>query len=80
MGECSTPGIEELDMINKSGMIPVFVLDSCVCLDLIKLVDHKEKARIDKESMFHLLELISQTNSEIFALGEYSSCRTKKVQ
>lgn len=69
MGECNTPCIDELTKITKEGMASVFVLDSCVCLDLIKLVDHKAKARIDKDSLFHLLELVSETNSEIFALG-----------
>ncbi len=44
-GECNLPDIEEINSIIDRGLTPTIFADSCVCIHIIKLIDHKKNAK-----------------------------------
>lgn len=68
-GEVLLPNKLEINISIANGMKPIIFIDSCVCLQIIKLVDHGKKAtEIDKEKIFNLKEYIQKNNIELSPL------------
>lgn len=75
-GETNLPDNFELKKLKGSGLKPVIFLDSCVCLHIVKLIDHKKKAgEINKLRILNLKEYYSKHDIQInplFGLMELS--------
>lgn len=73
-GEKPLPGLNEISCILNEGIEPVIFIDSCVCLDIIKTIDYRNKAQnVDRKKLVSLKEYISKTKirlSPIFGLIE----------
>lgn len=67
-GDRTLPSKHEISEIRNNGLTPLLILDSNICLDIIKLVSHKTNARIDKKRLFNLLEYVQKTKIEITPL------------
>ncbi len=63
------PELTELRDIKSLGKSLFFVLDSCMCLELIKLADHKKKAKISHKLVFNFLDLVKRSKARLFPLG-----------
>lgn len=74
-GETSFPtDIELIENLNR-GTEPVLILDSCVCLELVKFADYKNKANVDKKKIIHFLDYIHSKKVEtICFLGLLELC------
>lgn len=85
IGKIPLPSKSEISKhFELTGEQIILVLDSSVCLDIIKLVDHKNKATSDKQKIYNLIDY-SQKNEvdffSIFALVESCYNRTTlKIQ
>ncbi len=84
-GKTTLPSAVEIaSHFRSSGEQIILVLDSSTCLDIVKLVNHKEKAHADKLKIYKLIDYVQTNNVEvlsIFALVE--SCydrNTLKLQ
>lgn len=61
-GEIPLPSKEACSELISKGVKPIVFLDSCVCLHIIKKIDHKHKAtNIDKVKVANLKEYLSRT-------------------
>lgn len=73
-GEKKLPSREDVLRLSNAGITPVIFLDSCVCLDIIKIIDHKNKARnVDKAKIVNFKNCISDSQihiSPLFGLME----------
>jgi hypothetical protein len=76
-GECCLPSATEIAEMKAQSLNPTIFIDSCVCLHISKLVDHKRNAKnIDREYLLKLNEYITKTGiklSPFFALIELST-------
>lgn len=59
-GKEGLPSQEEITFFLKDNTEPVVFLDSCVCLDIVKIIDHKKKAQnASKEKVMNLKKYLS---------------------
>ncbi|THD30875.1 MAG: hypothetical protein DI588_14595 [Flavobacterium johnsoniae] len=63
------PELTGLREIKSSGKSLFFVLDSCMCLEIIKLADHKKKANVSHKLLFNFLDLVKRSKAKFFSLG-----------
>lgn len=73
-GEAKMPSKEDVSISISKGIKPVVFLDSCVCLDIIKTVDYKNKAtQVNKSKVINFKNYISESQihiSPLFGLME----------
>ncbi|MBO9676307.1 MAG: hypothetical protein J7577_22895 [Sphingobacteriaceae bacterium] len=77
-GKCNLPDNEFIEDYLSKGVEPVVFLDSCVCLHIIKVVDHRRAAKnVDFSKIIALKEYIEKNPkvkiNEFFALLELCS-------
>jgi len=63
------PELTDLREIKSFGKSLFFVLDSCMCLEIIKLADHKKKAKINHRLLLNFLDLFKRSKARLFSLG-----------
>lgn len=63
-GAATLPSKKEVIESENREIHPVLLLDSCVCLDLVKFVDHKNNAKVDKTKVRKYLDYIKRSNIE----------------
>lgn len=80
-GKISLPSKSEIfDRAEKTGEKILLILDSSVCIDIIKLVNYKKKANSDKMKIFNLIDFVQKNNIDylpILALVE--SCYDREA-
>jgi hypothetical protein len=79
-GEVLLPNLLEINQSILNGIKPIIFMDSCVCLQIIKLVDYGKKAtEIDKEKIFNLKEYVQKNSIELSPLfGIMELCSKKE--
>ncbi|EKT3967482.1 hypothetical protein NTJ12_002573, partial [Flavobacterium psychrophilum] len=80
-GEVLLPNDLEINNSIQKGVRPIIFIDSCVCLEIIKLVDYGKKATdINKEKILNLKEYIHKNNIELSPLfGIMELCSRKEI-
>ncbi|HAF28295.1 MAG TPA: hypothetical protein DCG75_04525 [Bacteroidales bacterium] len=79
-GECYFPSVQEINDFEKNGFHPILLLDSCVCLDLIKFVNYKKKSQLDKAKLKNYLEYIKKHKIETISMfGLLELCHDPKT-
>lgn len=76
-GETLLPNQDEINEYLVNGIRPIIFIDSCVCLQIVKLVDFGRKAtEINRDKIFILKEYMQKNNVELsplFAIMELCS-------
>lgn len=68
-GKANFPTDIELIENSNKGIEPVLILDSCVCLELVKFADYKNKANVDRKKVIHFLDYIHNKKIEIISFS-----------
>lgn len=78
-GEASLPDNKLIDKLINNGTKPVVFIDSCVCLHIVKLIDHGKKANgINKKKILWLKEYVTKNKIKVNPLfGLMELCSTK---
>lgn len=72
-GKSSLPTRADITEMTSNGLTPLIVIDSNVCLEIIKFINHKKSAtQIEKEKILNLIEFVQKNEAvEVFSLYSF---------
>lgn len=80
-GKSNLPSHSEVNKMTSMGLVPLLVIDSNVCLEIIKFINYKKSAtQIDKEKILNLIEFVQKNDGvEVFCLYSFLELTHKRV-
>lgn len=62
------PEQAEIEFLRREGFEPILVLDSNICLDMVKYANYAQKATINKKKLLHFLDYLRSTGLRTFQI------------
>lgn len=79
-GESELPTFLQAQESRRNGRRPILFLDSSVCMEIVRFVDYKRKANVDRYKLLHFHTYIRKNKSEVTPLlGLIELCTNKET-